>query len=143
MFYFFWLVAGLLGACPLLYYANKLHPKASAKLLGRSLVIAALIYVGFAVLWGDGYWLQIESTGVALYGVFYWLGLRYHMYWIGLGWLLHPVWDIVLHLLGPGVHVVPEWYAIACVSFDFAVAAFIFIVYSSSFKQTSQRRKAN
>ncbi|TKB43139.1 DUF6010 family protein [Thalassotalea mangrovi] len=45
--------------------------------------------------------------------------------WLALGWLLHPVWDIGLHLQGPGWHIVPPWYAVACVSFDILVAIYI------------------
>ena len=45
--------------------------------------------------------------------------------WLSLGWLLHPVWDIAVHLFGPGHEVAPAGYAVACVSFDIAVAVYL------------------
>ena len=46
-----------------------------------------------------------------------------------IGWFLHMGWDVVLHLMGPGLHIVPEWYAYACISFDVLMAGYL--VYSS------------
>ena len=44
---------------------------------------------------------------------------------LAVGWQLHSVWDVGLHLRGPGRHVAPDWYAIACVSFDVLLAVVI------------------
>ena len=63
-----------------------------------------------------------------IYGLFYALALKHGILWLGLGWLLHPLWDLLLHLYGPGHHVVPQWYAWACLSFDAAVFGFIVVV---------------
>ena len=41
------------------------------------------------------------------------------------GWMAHPVWDIGLHWFGKGTTFTPTWYAIACASFDWLVAAYI------------------
>ncbi|GAA5315140.1 MAG: hypothetical protein AseanaTS_03440 [Candidatus Pelagadaptatus aseana] len=125
MYFTLWFVLGLLFVAPLLLFAQRLRFKTMVKLMGRSLIIAALIYIGFALLWGNTEWLVIEVMGVALYGLFYWLALRHSALWLSLGWLLHPLWDVMLHMLGPGAHVVPDWYAIACVSFDLAAALYI------------------
>ena len=125
MTYSLWWVLGLLAVAPLLWYAETLRAETRWTLLGRTLVIAALIYFVFALLWGDARWLGIESLGVMAYGTFYWLGSRYSVLWLALGWLLHPLWDVSLHLLGPGAHIAPDWYAVACASFDMAVAGYI------------------
>lgn len=125
MHYALWLALGIVAVMPLICFAEKLKYPTAIKLLGRSLIIAAIIYIGFAFVWGDTRWLLVEAVGVAAYGLFYWLAIKGGGLWLALGWLLHPVWDIAVHMAGPGVHVVPEWYALACVSFDFAVAIYI------------------
>lgn len=42
-----------------------------------------------------------------------------------LGWLAHPLWDVGLHLIAQGRDFTPSVYAIACLSFDLLVAAYI------------------
>ena len=121
-----WFAVGFVAALPLLVFAHRLKRRTMTRLMGRSLIAAAIIYIGFAALWGDAEWLAIETLGVVIYGFFYWLAIKHSDLWIGVGWLLHPVWDVALHLLGPGSHVAPAWYAVACLSFDFVVAAYIF-----------------
>lgn len=121
----FWLVFGLILVAPLLYFANAKNLEGANRLLGRALMVAALIYVGFAAAWGNSYWLLFETLGIPLFGFFYWLSLRGSSLWLAVGWLLHPVWDVPLHLLGPGSQIAPQWYAITCVSFDVAVALYI------------------
>ncbi|RZI85335.1 MAG: hypothetical protein EOP38_05395 [Rubrivivax sp.] len=86
--------------------------------------MAALIYVGFA--WQEpssSPWLAIEFAGVVVYGTFGVLGLKGSWNWLIAGWLLHPLWDLALHHAGPGAHIAPAWYAIACLAFDVIVAA--------------------
>ena len=119
-----WLLLGFFAVTPLLLYANKLNFQTTIKLLGRGLVVAAIIYLGFALAWGNAHWLAVEFIGVFIYSLFYWLSIKHNALWLSLGWLLHPAWDIFLHLTGPGEHVAPAWYAVACVSFDFAVAVY-------------------
>jgi len=57
------------------------------------------------------------------------LGLRGSPYWLAAGWALHPLWDVGLHYIGPGHSFAPMTYAIACISFDLVVAAYIAIAY--------------
>lgn len=92
---------------------------------GSGLVIAALIYLSFALYYSDTQWLLIESAGVFAFGITYWLAVAYSPLWLAFGWGLHPMWDIFLHWLGPGTHIAPIWYAIACLSFDLAVAWYL------------------
>src|SRR5687768_18362866 len=59
--------------------------------------------------------------------------------WLALGWALHPVWDFGLHYFGPGRGIGPPFYAIACLSFDWVVAAYILIRYRGSTDRKSTR----
>jgi len=126
MYYFLWFCLGVLLAVPLVILAESVKLNVMTHLMGVSLVIAAIIYIGFALVWGDTPWLFIELSGVVVYGLFYFLAVRFSAIWLSVGWLLHPIWDVVLHLNGPGSHLAPEWYAVACLSFDIVVAAYIF-----------------
>lgn len=87
------------------------------------LVVAALIYVGFALREaGDG-WMSVEVLGVFAYAGLAWLGLRWPRL-LALGWLLHAGWDMVVHA-GVADEFVPLWYRWACLAFDVAAAAYI------------------
>ncbi len=82
------------------------------------LVVAALIYVGFALFNGAPMrWTLIELSGVAGYGLVAWVGAARVPQLVGVGWLLHVLWDVVLH---PGGHpgFVPSWYPPLCLGFD-------------------------
>ena len=120
-----WFAVGLIAALPLLLFAERKSIWTTRKLLGRSLIIAALIYVAFALLAGDTQWLLIELAGVVFYGSFYFLARRVATVWLAVGWGLHVAWDVGLHLYGGGGHIVPDWYAVLCLSFDFAMAGYI------------------
>jgi hypothetical protein len=94
------------------------------------LFTAAGAYFGFAVVGQAGpLWLLIELGHIIGFGVLGLLGLRGSAYWIAAGWALHPVWDVALHYVGPGNAFAPWAYAIACVSFDLVVAAYVVLVY--------------
>ena len=88
--------------------------------LAAGLLVAALIYVGFAVGARDARWLLLESAGVLLIAPFAWLG-RASGVWLALGWAAHVAWDVGLHLDRPQP-VVGHWYPLLCVGFDLIVA---------------------
>ena len=91
---------------------------------------AAGAYFGFAVGAGAGLiWTLVELAQVIIFGTMALLGLRGSPYWIAAGWALHPLWDVGLHYIGPGRSFAPMTYAIACISFDLVVAAYIAIAY--------------
>jgi len=127
MYYVFWLFIGFVLAGLLILMARKHSSKGEKNFLAQGLLIAALIYIGFAMIWGDLYWLGIEGLGVVAYGTFAYLGYRYSAIWTGIGWLIHPLWDVILHLNGAGHVIAPDWYAIACISFDVAVGGYILL----------------
>ncbi len=51
------------------------------------------------------------------------LGMRGSPYWIAAAWAVHPLWDVVLHFIGPGHAFAPVTYTIPCLTYDVAVAA--------------------
>lgn len=125
MVYFLYFLIGVVAAWPLLAYVHRKDLALTTHVLGVSLIIAAIIYIGFAAFNGSANWILLEVFGVALYGLFYLLAVRVSPLFLALGWLLHPLWDVLLHLQGPGVHIVAEWYAIACLAFDLSMAVYI------------------
>lgn len=87
-----------------------------------ALVIAALIYVAFALAW-DASAIWLELGGVVLYTAFAILGLRYSPWFLALGWLAHVGWDVGLH--GTHTAYVPSWYPLACLIYDLIIAVYI------------------
>lgn len=128
------LVEGAVGAVVLIVVAFLLS-RFSRDIIGRSLLViflftAAGAYFGFAVAAGAGpIWTLVELAQVVIFGTMALLGLRGSPYWIAAGWALHPLWDVGLHYIGPGNSFAPMTYAIACISFDLVVAAYIAIAY--------------
>lgn len=89
-----------------------------------------MIYVYFAARAGAGaVWLAGELVGIAIYGSMGLRGIRGSAWWLAAGWALHPVWDILLHYIGPGHSFAPETYTIPCITFDLGVAAYIAVAY--------------
>lgn len=123
----FWLSAGLLAGAAYVGWAARLPFAPARRYYALGLVVAAVIYVLFAIFSGAPVWLGIELGGVALFGALAWMGLRFSAAWLAIGWLVHPLWDGGLHLSGPGLGVAPLWYVLACLSFDLLVAAAIFV----------------
>jgi hypothetical protein len=111
-------------------------------LLAIFLFAAAGAYFGFAVLAGAGpIWTLVELVGVIVFGVMALLGLRDSAWWLAVGWALHPLWDVVLHYWGPGRSFASQPYAIACITFDWVVAAYIAIVYGFGLLGVASRRR--
>ncbi|ENM5727840.1 hypothetical protein V4V56_003857 [Vibrio mimicus] len=121
----FWLTIGVIASAVLIKFVHHKSSESRLKILGYALIIAAFIYVLFAVLASNLVWIGIESLGVLLYGAFFVLSKSRSSYLLAVGWLLHPVWDVSLHLLGSGSIVAPEWYVIMCISFDITVACYL------------------
>lgn len=122
-----WLLLGVVAAALYVIFARRRGPGREQAILALGLVIAAVIYVGFAVIWGNSLWIAIEMGGLLIYGLFVLLAWRYAMFWLALGWAAHPLWDILLHWFGRGHTIAPEWYVLACLSFDLLVASYIFV----------------
>ena len=118
-----WLLLGLVLGIAFIALARALGER---RILAVGLIVAAVIYVGFAAAAGAPWrWLGVEAMGVVLYGALALLGLRHSRGWLVLGWGFHPVWDVALHITGAGQAFAPAWYAILCISFDVVVALYI------------------
>ena len=128
------LVEGAILAVPLILIAFLLS-RFIRDIIGRSLLVvflfaAAGAYFGFALLAAPGpIWVLAELVQVIIFGDIALLGLRGSPWWLAAGWALHPLWDVVLHYVGPGHSFAPITYTIPCLSFDLLVAAYIGIAY--------------
>jgi hypothetical protein len=105
-------------------------------LLATVLFAAAGAYFGFAVVARPpAIWGLLELLQVVAFGTLGLLGWKGSPKWLALGWLLHPVWDFGAHHLGPGRSFAPLSYVFACITFDWVVAAYIFIYYRGASRQ--------
>lgn len=110
---------------------------AGRTVLATGLFAAAGAYFGFAVIARPTpLWVVIELLGVVVFGKFGLHGWRGSAKWLALGWVLHPIWDFGLHHLGPGRSFAPLPYVFACITFDWVVAAYIFIYYRGASRLT-------
>src|SRR5262249_19289062 len=94
------------------------------------LIVAALIYLGFALggaISPRQYRWEIRGviifTPVALAGARWWPSL------VGLGWLAHAGWDMLLHW--PAQPWVPSLYPVLCGAFDLVVAAYFLFLFTA------------
>jgi len=120
------LVAGIVLAVPVLVLARRFGAREEVRVYAASLVIAAVIYVGFALVGGAGQrWTLIELAGLVPFTAFAWLGLRSSLGWLAAGWVAHAAWDTGLHLVAGTPEFVPGWYPVVCIGFDLLMAGFI------------------
>jgi len=104
-------------------------------ILGRTALVTGLFaaagaYFGFAIIGsGSRIWVLIELLQVIAVGAMGLAGWKGSARWLALGWAVHPIWDFVLHYLGPGRAFTPLAYSISCITFDWVVAAYILIYY--------------
>ena len=113
---------------------------AGRTVLATVLFAAAGAYFGFAVVAPvSRIWLLIELLQCIAIGTMGLIGWRGSAKWLVLGWAVHPVWDFGMHYIGPGRAVGPWTYAIACLTFDWVVVAYIFIRYRGATDLTPTR----
>ncbi|HEU4769071.1 MAG TPA: DUF6010 family protein [Pyrinomonadaceae bacterium] len=128
------LIEGAIGGAALSLIAFLLS-RFVKEIVGRTLLATVLFtaagaYFGFAVMAPvSRVWLLIELLQCIAFGALGLYGWRGSARWLALGWALHPLWDFGLHYAGPGYGIGPWTYAISCISFDWVVAAYIFIRY--------------
>ena len=128
------LIEGAIGGAVLSLIAFLLS-KFVDDIVGRTLLATALFaaagaYFGFAVVARPpAIWGVLELLQVVAFGTLGLMGWKGSAKWLALGWLLHPVWDFGVHHLGPGRSFAPLTYVFACITFDWIVAAYIFIYY--------------
>lgn len=101
---------------------TRAQPDGGRWIYAIGLVVTALIYVVFALIGGaTGRTVGLEALGLLLYGAVAWAGFRRSATVLALGWAMHVLWDVSLHLQGPGGMYTPDWYPWGCMSFDLVV----------------------
>lgn len=131
------LIVGAIGGAVLSLLAFLLS-KFASDIAGRTLLATVLFaaaggYFGLAFEEGMGrIWTLIELLQCIAFGTLGLYGWRGPAKWLALGYALHPIWDFPLHYLGPGRSYAPLTYVIMCISFDWVVAAYIFIYYRAA-----------
>jgi hypothetical protein len=122
------LVAGLALALGLVRFAGRQGPRRARCLYAVGLVVAALIYLGFAAAGrASAALLATEALGVAVYGTAAVLGFRRWPSVLALGWATHVMWDTPLHVEGAAAVYTPDWYPWLCVSFDLVLAGAVWV----------------
>jgi len=117
------IVSGAVNGAGLVFIAIAI-PRFTRHILAAGLVVAALVYLWFALAAHTGIvWVTVELSGAGIFGYTAVRGLRGSAWWLVAGWTLHPIWDVSLHLVGPGRSFAPEWYATWCSTYDVMVAA--------------------
>lgn len=126
------IIIGFVLASIAVLIIRKIYPQKDHAFWRMGLLIAALIYVGFAVLGANWEHLPMELGGVLIYGLFAFLSKKYTLYYLAIGWLLHICWDVFLHR-GTTTPYVPDWYPGACIGFDVVIAGYIlFLIYQKN-----------
>jgi hypothetical protein len=101
--------------------------KREMRIYAVGLIVAALIYVCFAVVRDAGpSWLLLESGGLLLFSSVALIGLRVSLWALVVGWAAHALWDVSLHRVME-VEFVPDWYPVICVGFDLFLSGYIAI----------------
>ena len=101
--------------------------RASDKCSSPHLVVMAIIYVGFALYGGPRKNIALEIGVASIFVVLALLGQWVFPAAIGIGLVLHGIWDI-LHNPRMVETSVPRWYPPACAIYDFTMAFFFFTV---------------
>jgi hypothetical protein len=118
------LLLGVAACAAFIVLARRLKPETELRLYALSLVIAALVYVGFTLRGATLRWLAIELAGLIVFTLLAWLGLKASALILAFAWAAHAAWDLLLHKL-LDVAFVPDWYPLACLAFDLVLAGYI------------------
>lgn len=105
--------------------ARRAGPRRELNTYAAGLVLAALIYLVFAVAGGAALgWVALETAGLLLFSAAALPGVRGKVWALALGWAAHSAWDLLLHGQA-GAAFVPDWYPAVCAGFDLALALYI------------------
>ena len=91
--------------------------------LAWGLVVAAALYVVFAIRTASLQWIGLELLGLAVFSAIAAAGAWRWSSLLVVGWVTHVAWDVLLH--GAATPFVPSWYPPLCVGFDLVVAGAI------------------
>jgi hypothetical protein len=119
------LLTGALSCAVFIFWARRLRLERELRLYALALVVAALIYLGFAASGAANFaWLALELTGLLVFTLFALAGLKISAWILAAGWAAHAAWDLILHKLADA-DFVPAWYPLVCLSFDLLLAGYI------------------
>ncbi len=121
---FFWVMIGAAIAAVLIWFLKKINWEKRPLTYANMLIIAAMIYVGFALFTGELAWMYIEIIGVVLFFLMALIGLKVSYWFLAFGWAAHVLWDVGLHSVEK-TPFVPGWYPAACVGFDLVIAGYL------------------
>lgn len=120
------LFIGALACLAFILIARRAGLRRETLLYAAALLVAALIYVGFAAAGRAPLsWVALELGGLALFSSIALLGLRVSFWALALGWAAHAGWDVLLHKLLRSAEFVPEWHPVVCMGFDLLLAAYL------------------
>lgn len=133
-------LAGVGLALAVLLYTRARGLAAFRRSWGIFLVIAAVIYIGFALAWGSGQSVGIELVGVVIFTVVAGVGVRWWPLALPIGWTLHVIWDLLLHpVQSDALAYAPWWYPALCVGFDLFAAGFLTVVFLPGEKRSGTK----
>lgn len=119
-----YLVLGAVGGHLLALFAHR-SPDRTSRIFSHTLLIAAFIYVAFAMASMESVWLAVEIAGLLIFLGFAYVGLHRSLVWLWLGWALHILWDAGIHMMLE-TPFVPDWYPALCIGFDAVVAYHVY-----------------
>ncbi len=94
------------------------------KIYAVALIIAASIYVGFSFVSQNTIWILTEIIGIILFSIIAFMGIKLSPWFLAMGWLIHPVWDLLIDNHSLTIFV-PQWYPTVCIGYDIAIALYI------------------
>ncbi|MEH7083033.1 DUF6010 family protein [Neobacillus drentensis] len=122
------IVAGVLLAMLTIRIFITFTSPISYQLFALFLAYTACVYAGAALSDSRVTWISIEFVVSFVFFNCALLGLLYSPLWIGLGFILHGIWDSLHHPRIIKTSVV-RWFPPLCAIFDFIVAVFMWRFY--------------
>ena len=120
----FQLILGAVLALLFILFARTRGPQREPLIYSIGLIVAAFLYVAFSFTGATTEWFIIELIGLVVFTLIAVLGLRVSPWFLVIGWASHVWWDVLLHFVREQPFV-PDWYPLACISFDLIVAGYI------------------
>ena len=119
----------ILGVCSVIYLTY--IPKAAVAVhSGVVLAVAGAIYAGFGLVEGSNNAVILEAISGLFFGSIATIGTIYSPQILGIGFLLHAVWDCLHHWKVVKTEINP-WYPSFCAIYDFIVGIYLLVIYFS------------